>query len=96
MRKRRKNKKKTFEQRMMDVGLMPNVAAGIVVIIFVSFLVGLPREKIIPVVMLALCVVFVLQFIIAPITNKLITKNLSDDLEDWERYETTERERTKL
>ena len=96
MRKRRKNKKKTFEQRMMDVGLIPNVAAGIVVIIFVSFLVGLPREKIIPVVMLALCVVFVLQFIIAPITNKLITKNLSDDLEDWERYETTERERTKL
>ena len=96
MRKRRKNKKKTFEQRMMDVGLMPNVAAGIVVIIFVSFLVGLPREKIIPVVMLALCVVFVLQFIIAPITNKLITKNLSDDLDDWERYETTERERTKL
>ena len=63
MRKRRKNKKKTFEQRMMDVGLMPNVAAGIVVIIFVSFLVGLPREKIIPVVILALCVVFVLQFI---------------------------------
>ena len=96
MRKRRKNKKKTFEQRMLDVGLIPNVAAGIVVIIFVSFLVCLPREKIIPVVMLALCVVFVLQFIIAPITNKLITKNLSDDLEDWERYETTERERTKL
>ena len=37
MRKRRKNKKKTFEQRMMDVGLMPNVAAGVVVKIFVSF-----------------------------------------------------------
>ena len=38
----------------------------------------------------------VLQFIIAPMTNKLITKSLSDDLEDWERYETTSRERTKL
>ena len=96
MRKRRKNKKKTFEKRMMDVGLIPNVAAGFVVMIFVSFLVGLPREKIVPVILLALCIVFLLQFVVAPITNKLITKNLSDDLEDWERYETTERERTKL
>ena len=50
MRKRRKNKKKTFEKRMMDVGLVPNIAAGMVVMLFVSFLVGLPKDKIIPVI----------------------------------------------
>jgi len=96
MRKRRKGPKKSFEQQMMDTGLIPNLIAALFVTVFVSCLAGLTSENIAQVILLALGVVIVLQFIIAPITNKLITKSLSDDLEDWERYETTPRERTRL
>lgn len=96
MRRRRKSQKKTFEKQMLDVGLIPNVVAGLVGIFFVTILSGIPLKSAGPVILLALGVVVVLQFIIAPMTNKLITKSLSDDLEDWERYETTSRERTKL
>lgn len=89
-------KKKNFEKEMLDVGLVPNVVAGFVVIIFVTLLAGIPMGAAFPVIMLALGVVIILQFVIAPITNKMITKTLSDDLEDFERYESTPRERTRL
>ena len=96
MRRRRRNTKKTFERQMIDVGLGPNIVAGLVVTFFVTLLSGIPVEKAFPIVVFALGVVSVLQFIVAPITNRLITKGLSDDLEDLERYETTSRERTRL
>ena len=96
MRRRKKSQKKTFEKQMLDVGRIPNVVAGLVGIFFVMVLSGIPFSSVIPVILFSLGVVVVLQFIIAPMTNKLITKSLSDDLEDWERYETTSRERTKL
>lgn len=91
-----KNEKKSFEKEMMAAGLVPNLVAAFVLTVYVSALAGISNQVLVPVVILAIIVSIVLQFIIAPITNKLITKSLSDDLEDWERYETTERERTKL
>lgn len=96
MKKRRKSSKKSFEQQMLDTGLVPNIIAGLIVIFFVSILTEIPKDDVFPVILLALGVVVVLQFFIAPITNRLITKSLSDDLEEADRYETTSRERTRL
>ena len=73
MRRRRRNTKKTFERQMIDVGLGPNIVAGLVVTFFVTLLSGIPVEKAFPIVVFALGVVGVLQFIVAPITNRLIT-----------------------
>ena len=77
MRRRKKSQKKTFEKQMLDVGRIPNVVAGLVGIFFVMVLSGIPFSSVIPVILFSLGVVVVLQFIIAPMTNKLITKSLS-------------------
>ena len=96
MRRRRQSLKKTFERQMLDVGLIPNLVAGLIVMIFVLLLTEIPRESLLSIIIFAFVITGSLQFIVAPITNKLITKSLSDDLEETDRYETTSRERTRL
>ena len=96
MRRRRQSLKKTFERQMLEAGSIPNLVAGLIVMIFVLLLTEIPRESLLSIIIFAFVITGSLQFIVAPITNKLITKSLSDDLEETDRYETTSRERTRL
>ena len=96
MRRRKQRIKKTFERQMLEVGAVPNLIAGLIVITFVLLLTEIPRESLLSVIIFSLIITGILQCVVAPVTNKLITKSLSDDLEEMDRYETTSRERTRL
>lgn len=96
MRRRKQRIKKTFERQMLEVGSVPNLIAGLIVITFVLLLTEIPRESLLSVIIFSLIITGILQCVVAPVTNKLITKSLSDDLEEMDRYETTSRERTRL
>lgn len=89
-------KEKSFEKKMLDAGAVPNLVAGLVTIVYIATLSGLDKEKCIPAILFALGLTFVLNFIVAPLTNRIITHRLSEDLYEWEHYTTTERECTGL
>ena len=72
MRRRRQSLKKTFERQMLEVGLIPNLVAGLIVMIFVLLLTEIPRESLLSIIIFAFVITGSLQFIVAPITNKII------------------------
>jgi methyl-accepting chemotaxis protein len=89
-------KNKDFEHEMMDIGRIPNIAAGLVTILYVIFFAGLNIEQLGRTSVFAIIIVGFLQFCIAPLTNKAITKKLTIDLEAFKADELNIEERTKL
>ena len=95
----KKNKQledKNLMQLMYDKGMWPNLAAGIITIVYIVLFAKIPREVVLPIAAMGFGICFFLQFVVAPVTNKILTRNLSEAIEDFEKYSTTERERTKL
>lgn len=89
-------KKKTFEQEMMDTGRIPNIAAGVITIVYVIFFAGLSLKKLLKPSILAFFIIFILQFIIAPLTNKALTKSIANSIEAFKTGELEINERTNL
>jgi len=89
-------KKKTFEKQMLAIGAIPNLTAAIIVIIYITFFAGLGGVSVVPIIIEGVIIAGCLQLFIAPLTNKALTKNLSEDLEEWEQYSCSQRKRTKL
>ena len=77
MRRRRQSLKKTFERQMLEVGLIPNLVAGLIVMIFVLLLTEIPRESLLSIIIFAFVITGSLQFIVAPITTS--AKNCVDE-----------------
>ncbi|MCI5522664.1 MAG: methyl-accepting chemotaxis protein [Treponema sp.] len=100
-------KHKTFEQEMMDVGRVPNIITGILCIIFICFTSGLTslvkgvegelplRETVIFIGTLVF-LMLALEYIIAPVTNHFITRNISALLQENAVKPLEELERTLL
>ena len=91
-----KNEKKNLMQQMYDTGMKPNLAAGCITVLYISLFAKIPREVVLPIALIGFGICFFLQFVVAPITNKILTRDISESLEEFEQYPTTERERTKL
>lgn len=95
---RGKNEKQktNLKKQIYDAGMIPNVITGIVAALYMLITVRIPAGHVVPMLLWALGILVVLQFLVAPLTNKMITQKVSDDLEWFYAYETSERERTIL
>ena len=89
-------KEKTLTKQMYDTGMIPNLGAGGVTIMYLILSANIPKEHALPIALIGIGISLFLQFVVAPITNSLLTKQISEEMEDFEKYPTTERERTKL
>lgn len=88
--------RKSLEREIYDVGSLPNLFTGLVTIIYMLIGTTISSEDIVPFIITAVITTAILQGLVAPITNKLITQNLSDDLDSFYNYESDTKERTKL
>lgn len=88
--------RKTLEKEIYDAGFIPNVITGLIIIIYVCVTTKIPYGQLPTILVTALLTIAILELIIAPITNQLITQNISDDLDSFYNYETSIKERTKL
>ena len=85
-----------FEKEVFDAGMVPNLLTGLITLLYMITTTHLPKESIVYMLLWAVGITLFLQFFLAPITNKLITGKVSDDLDWFYNYESTERERTSL
>ena len=88
--------KTSFEKKVYDAGLIPNLVTGLVTVLYMILTIQIPRESIVSAILWAVLISFILQFFVAPFTNRFLTKKISEDIEWFENYDTTEQERTRL
>ena len=86
----------SLEKEIYNAGSIPNVVTAIVTVIYIIISTTVQLDNIVPFIVTAIFTCLILQGLVAPITNKLITQNLSDDLDSFYNYETDTKERTKL
>lgn len=86
----------SLEKEIYNAGSIPNVVTAIVTVIYIIISTTVQSDNIVPFIVTAIFTCLILQGLVAPITNKLITQNLSDDLDSFYNYETDTKERTKL
>jgi len=91
-----KPKRVSLEKEIYDAGSIPNVVTGAVIVIYIILSTSVMKWNIAPYIISAVVTCVILQGIVAPITNKFITQNLSDDLDSFYNYESDTKERTKL
>lgn len=87
---------KTLLQNIYDAGTIPNIATGFTTVLYVLITTRISTGMLVPIAVIGVITCILLQFIVAPITNKLIVQSLSDEMDNFYRVETTEQERTKL
>ncbi len=89
-------KEKKFEQKMIDIGLVPNLFAAVMIAFYFSFFAGFSERDLsvvqtVAVIGMVALIIFFLQFVASPISNHLITKKLSEDLEHRETFDAAKR-----
>ena len=88
--------KTSFEKKVYDAGLIPNLVTGLVTVLYMILTIQIPRESVVSAILWAVLISYILQFFVAPFTNRFLTKKISEDIEWFENYDTTEQERTRL
>lgn len=97
LKKRKKTKKReTLEKQIYDAGRIANIFTGLLIVIYSLVTTKIGAQFILPVLLSAIFLILILQFIAAPVSNKMITQSVSDNLEAFYDYETNVKERTKL
>lgn len=94
-------KKKDFEHQMMDTGRTPNLLAAGIILVYTFYFSGtnILQEGPVQIVKAGVIVLFLVtlgQFILAPQTNRWLTKKISQALEKEESGNLTVDERTDL
>ncbi len=92
---------KSFESKMMDIGRIPNLTAAAITSLYLFYfadlhLLSLGHPKFEILISIILLLVIIAQFGIAPRTNHLITKTLSENLREENLLQTDNKERTIL
>lgn len=87
-----------FSAKILKAGQLPNITSALLIFLYSSFFMGLRPAQTFWALVISAAVVALAQFILSPITNPILTKELSKNLSDWEeRGETfTDDERTQL
>lgn len=93
---KKQEKRTTLEKEIYDAGRIANIFTGLLIVLYSVVTARISTNLILPVLTSAIFLILVLQFIAAPISNKMITQSISDDLETFYDYETNVKERTKL
>ena len=94
--KKIKKERETLEKQIYDAGRIANIFTGLLIVFYSLVTTRISSQFILPVVLSAIFLILILQFIAAPISNKMITQSISDNLEAFYDYETNVKERTKL
>ena len=89
-------KRETLEKEIYDAGIIANIVTGLLIVLYSLVTAKIPTNLIMPVTLSAVIWMLILQFIAAPISNKMITQSISDDLEAFYDYDSNISERTKL
>ena len=89
-------KRETLEKEIYDAGRIANIFTGLLIVLYSIVTAKIPTNLIMPVTLSAVIWILILQFIAAPISNKMITQSISDDLEAFYDYDSNISERTKL
>ena len=91
------SKNTNFMNQIFKTGIGPNLISSLIMFFFSSFFIAFPAKRIPSAFAIYVVFVVFVQFVLAPFTNKLITKRLSERIEDWqENRRLDEKERTKL
>ncbi len=97
---RNEKKRKNFEKEMMNSGRIPNIIAALIISLYTLYFAGLPRVseyyKVLEAGGIALVIIVILEFIIAPRTNHLLTKDITELIESDLSGNLSCSERTKL
>ena len=73
-------KRETLEKEIYDAGRIANIFTGLLIVLYSIVTAKIPTYLIMPVTLSAVIWILILQFIAAPISNKMITQSISDDL----------------
>ena len=93
----KQNKKHlSLEQRILKASHLPDVACGIIILLYTVFILNLNFRTHYPIILGVIIGVLFAQFGISPITNHFLMGGVSKRVKKWETEETTVEERTKL
>jgi methyl-accepting chemotaxis protein len=98
---RKEQKQKSFEKQMMDTGRIPNITAAIIVSFYALYFAGIPFRAIglqstAELGILAVIIITILQFGVAPRTNHFLTMKITELLKQEETAGLSVTERTGL
>ena len=93
----KQNKEKlSLERRILNASHLPDVATGIVILLYTVFILNLNLKLHYPIILVVILGVLFAQFGISPITNHFLMSRVSKRVKKWETEESTIEERTKL
>ena len=81
------NKSVSFERKILFGGIIPNLLSAAFIYLYSAFIMGINAEKMVGTFFLLAVTVFIAQVLIAPITNNLIARSLSNRIAAWEKGE---------
>ena len=90
------NKNLSLEQRILNASHIPDVASGIIILLYTVFILNLNFKDHYPIIVGVIVGILFAQFALSPITNHFLMGRVSRKIKKWETEETTVEERTKL
>ena len=89
-------KKLSLEQRILKASHIPDVASGIIILLYTVFILNLNFKNHYPIILTVIAGVLFAQFVLSAITNHFLMSRVSKRVSKWETEESTLEERTKL
>ena len=86
----------SLERRILRASHIPDVSCGIILLLYTVFILNLKVTTHYPLIIVVILGVLFAQFCVSPITNHILFKKISLQIEHWENEDTSQEERTKL
>ena len=86
----------TFEKRVYLAGIAPNFLSAAFIYLYSMFIMQVEFSMMIKCLTVFLCMLIPAQFILAPLTNRLISRSLSIRIEKWKKDGLSPEERFQL
>ncbi len=94
--KSKEKKRRSLEREIFMSGQISNPIFAVITIALCIVIANIPAFRLVPVIVSSLITCLVLNLIVFPIANKLVTQSASEELDSFYYYETSEKERTIL
>ena len=86
----------SLERRILRASHIPDVSCGIILLLYTVFILNLKVTTHYPLIIVVILGVLFAQFCVSPVTNHILFKKISHEIEHWENEDTSQEERTKL
>ncbi len=86
----------SLERRILRASHIPDVSCGIILLLYTVFILNLKVTTHYPLIIVVILGVLFAQFCVSPITNHILFKKISHQIEHWENEDIGQEERTKL